>query len=175
MVPWKWCEAHSFRYLYGGRCPNCIVEGTMSEGLKYDDGKPRMELLSTIALRATAAVLTFGAKKYQAHNWRKGIELSRLLGAAMRHLTSFLGGEDTDSETGLSHLDHAACCVMFAQELWRTHPQLDDRWRAKDYLKDARVAPLKDATDTHVEKWDCSCTKCNPGLLRAFENGTVKP
>lgn len=100
-----------------------------SKGLKYDGGKPRMDLLSTIFLEGVAKVLTFGAKKYAAHNWRNGIEQSRLIGAAMRHLTAYNNGEDTDPESGLSHLDHLGCCVMFLRELRETHPHLDDRYK----------------------------------------------
>lgn len=101
----------------------------MSDGLKYDGGKPPLNLLSNIAQRATAEVLAFGARKYEAHNWRKGIELSRLLAGAMRHLNAFNDGEDLDPESKLPHIDHAACCVMFVQELWRTQPAMDDRYR----------------------------------------------
>lgn len=75
------------------------------------------------------AVLTFGAKKYASHNWRKGLHQSRLLGAALRHVVAYLGGEDRDPESHLSHLYHASCCLMFASELLETHPELDDRWK----------------------------------------------
>lgn len=100
-------------------------------GTKFDSGKPRMELLSTIALVEIAKVLTFGAdvKKYGAHNWRKGLEWSRVLGAAMRHLTAFTSGEDKDPESGLSHLAHAACCLMFLLEYEKHHKALDDRFK----------------------------------------------
>lgn len=100
-----------------------------TEGKKFDAEKPRMDLISSIWIKGVAEVLTFGARKYAAHNWRKGIVQSRLLGAGLRHLFAFLQGEDFDPETGLCHLDHASCCLMFARELWETRPDLDDRWR----------------------------------------------
>jgi Domain of unknown function (DUF5664) len=98
-------------------------------GIKHDQEKTRMELLSPCWLEGVSSVLTFGAKKYAAHNWRKGIAQSRLLGAALRHIVSYLGGEDLDPETSLSHLYHASCCLMFASELKETHPELDDRYK----------------------------------------------
>lgn len=101
----------------------------MSGGRKDDSDKPRMELLSNIAARGTAEVLTRGAKKYGDHNWRRGIAWSRLLGACMRHLMAFTDGEDLDGETGLPHLDHLACEVQFLQEEFRTRKDLDDRWK----------------------------------------------
>ena len=107
----------------------------MSGGTKHDAEKIRLDLLSTQWLNGVGKVLTFGAKKYAAHNWREGIEMSRLMGAALRHITAFNGGQDNDPETGLSHLWHASCCLMFASELKETHPQLDDRYKETPKLK----------------------------------------
>lgn len=101
----------------------------MSTGTKHDTGKPPIELLSPVALIATATVLAFGANKYGPHNWRHGLAYSRLLGATFRHLLAFMGGEDLDAETGLPHLDHAAAEIMFLQELTRTRKDLDDRYK----------------------------------------------
>lgn len=96
--------------------------------IKYDSDKPRMELLSSIALEEIAKVLTFGAKKYSANNWRMGMDWSRLIGSAMRHLTAFNDGEDKDPESGLSHLAHLGCCVMFLLEYEKTQQDKDDRF-----------------------------------------------
>jgi hypothetical protein len=100
-----------------------------SEGTKHDSEKPRVDLLDPLALEGLAAVLTFGAKKYAAHNWRGGISYSRLLGAAIRHLFSIVKGEDIDSESGLPHVDHLGCCWMFLSNMMNTRPDLDDRWK----------------------------------------------
>lgn len=102
---------------------------TMQKGTKNDDGKPRMDLLSGIWLAGVAKVMGFGAAKYDAHNWRKGIATSRLLGAALRHIFAYLDGEDLDPESGVSHLYHASCCLMFASEMKVTRPDLDDRYK----------------------------------------------
>ncbi len=55
-------------------------------GSKYDGEKPRMDLLDADFLEGVAEVLTFGARKYAAHNWRGGIHYSRLIAALYRHL-----------------------------------------------------------------------------------------
>ena len=99
----------------------------MKEGKKLDSGKRRMDLLPVGPLWAVADVLTFGAAKYDPQNWRRGMDWSRLYAAAQRHLTAFWNGEDLDSESGLPHLAHAACCLMFLLEFENTHPELDDR------------------------------------------------
>lgn len=101
---------------------------TSPVGIKYDQDKPDFSLLSSVSMNELAKVLTFGKEKYAAHNWRKGITLTRLNAAAMRHIFAHNNGEDLDSETGLSHLAHAMCCMMFAIELQKTRSDVDDRY-----------------------------------------------
>lgn len=89
-----------------------------------------MDLLDPLALEGLAAVLTFGAKKYAAHNWRKGIANTRLIAAMLRHLFAIMRGEDVDPESGLPHIDHVGCCWMFLSNNMKTRPEMDDRWKA---------------------------------------------
>lgn len=102
---------------------------TWTQGMKFDGEKPRMDLLDPKFLEDVARVLTFGAKKYAAHNWRKGINTSRLIGAIYRHLGAINSGEDTDPESGLPHSAHLGCCIMFLHWTMANRPDLDDRWR----------------------------------------------
>lgn len=102
---------------------------SLKTGVKHDQEKPDMSLLSSVALRKVAEVMTFGKKKYSAHNWRGGIAYSRLIAACLRHITAYNGGEDKDPETGLSHLAHASCCLMMLLEFEETQPTLDDRYK----------------------------------------------
>lgn len=86
-------------------------------GRKDDKGKLRWDLLPFKALREVVKVLTFGAEKYQENNWKKVEEpQKRYFAAAMRHLSAWHDGEAGDSETGVSHLAHAICCLLFM--LW---------------------------------------------------------
>lgn len=105
------------------------IKKQFGSAIKFDSNKLPLNLLSTEALNQTAAVLAFGAEKYAEHNWRAGFAWSRPLAAAMRHITAFNDGEDKDPESGLSHLAHAACCIMFLLEFEKTHPHLDDRYK----------------------------------------------
>lgn len=104
----------------------------LTQAVKHDAGKPPMALLSRTALEEVAKVMAFGAQKYAAHNWRSGFKWSRTLDAAVRHLYAFIDGEDKDPESGLSHLAHAMCCLMFTLEFEKTHPELDDRWKSPE-------------------------------------------
>jgi hypothetical protein len=99
------------------------------EGLKYDSEKPRTDLLDPDFLTGVSDVLGFGAKKYAAHNWRRGISFSRLLGAILRHTFAIMRGEDTDPESGLPHVDHLGCSVMFLSWMMKNRKDLDDRYK----------------------------------------------
>ncbi|WP_051018506.1 dATP/dGTP diphosphohydrolase domain-containing protein [Bartonella queenslandensis] len=99
----------------------------LREAHKNDDGKARLELIPPLALMEIGRVLEFGAKKYGENNWRKGAHWSRFHGAALRHLLSWFEGEDKDSESGLSHLAHAACCILFLMEFEAKQIGCDNR------------------------------------------------
>lgn len=74
------------------------------DGKKNDTGKLPLEFLPLDAIEAEAEVLQFGASKYDARNWEKGMRWGRLYGAVLRHLFAWWRGEAKDPETGLSHL-----------------------------------------------------------------------
>lgn len=95
-------------------------------GVKFDQGKPRMDLLDATALEGLAEVLTFGANKYAAHNWRGGLHYSRLMAALLRHTFAIQRGERIDPESGLPHVDHIGCCWMFLSNMMKTRPDMDD-------------------------------------------------
>jgi hypothetical protein len=97
-------------------------------GKKNDQEKIPMELLPSEALFEIGKVLKAGKEKYGRANWAKGIGVSRLLGAAMRHIAQFNAGEDMDEETQTLHIANAACNLMFAIWMMKKRPELDDRW-----------------------------------------------
>lgn len=97
-------------------------------GSKADDGKIKIELIPVEFLIETAKALTFGAGKYGPHNFRKGLSASRLLGAAKRHIELELAGVKADSESGHSHLAHAAASLAMYSFMKAHRPELDDRY-----------------------------------------------
>ena len=99
------------------------------EGRKDDGDKAPYHLLAPEMLEATALVLGFGAKKYSARNWEKGMHWSRPFGALMRHMWAWWRGEACDPETGYSHLWHASCCIMFLVAYEARNVGSDDRPR----------------------------------------------
>ncbi len=100
---------------------------SLVEGAKHDGGKIPLELLSPVALEELGKVLQFGAKKYAAWNWAKGIAYSRILGAILRHVFAYMRGEDKDPETGLSHIAHAMTECMFLLHYEKFKTEFDDR------------------------------------------------
>mgnify|MGYP003526891395 FL=1 len=108
---------------------------TQPEGTKYDHDKPPISFIDSEYIEGVARVLGFGASKYSPHNWRNGINFSRLISAAYRHLGAINKGEDVDAETGELHAYHLACCTMFLSFMMLHRPDMDDRWRPDEQWK----------------------------------------
>lgn len=83
-------------------------------GMKQDKGKPMVSLIDPDWLLEVSKVLTFGMEKYAKDNWKHvDNPHDRYLSAAYRHLIAYQQGWTRDDESGLSHLAHASCCLMF--------------------------------------------------------------
>ena len=136
-------EDNKINYGYKGFCPPTtpILDGfyrkidlpleivSLSKstlGIKHDKGKNRISLVPVEIIKGIGKVLTYGAIKYSEgggpHNWRKGIEYSRVVDALLRHLFSYLGGERNDLESGLPHLYHLATNLAFLIT-YEEHPE----------------------------------------------------
>jgi len=88
----------------------------VEEFMKFDTDKLRFELIPPRVEESLAKVLTYGAKKYKPENWRKG-SIERYEAALLRHINAYRQGEACDKESGLLHLEHALCNVVFLLEL----------------------------------------------------------
>lgn len=93
-----------------------LQEVLSGSGKKYDDGKLMWDLLPWDAVEKVVEILTYGAKKYTPNNWQN-VKANRYYAALMRHIVAELKGEDCDEESGLLHLSHAACNILFL--LWK--------------------------------------------------------
>jgi len=86
----------------------------MSKGQKFDQDKPRWDLLQWDEVESVVRVLSNGSKKYADDNWKLVPEPRRRYFAAMlRHITAWLRGEKYDKEDNEHHLAHAICCALF--------------------------------------------------------------
>lgn len=100
-------------------------------GVKFDQLKARYDLIPPEIEEAIAQVLSFGAAKYGDRNWEKGMNWGRVYAAMRRHMGAWWGGEDTDPESGMPHLWHAACCIAFLVAFEARGDGNDDRPRGE--------------------------------------------
>lgn len=107
------------------------------EGLRFNAGKTRHDLVPQFAQEQYAKVLTKGSEKYAERNWEKGMSWSKVLASLKRHILAIESGEDFDKETGLLHSAHAMCNAAFLTEYYKIFPQGDDR--PHKYLKFPRI------------------------------------
>jgi len=91
------------------------ASGTSTTAVKYDDNKTDWSLVPFESLEGMVRVLEFGAKKYDNWNWANdgGFSYTRVLRSCLRHIFSYMRGEDNDPESGLSHIHHAMCNLLF--------------------------------------------------------------
>lgn len=101
----------------------------MAHALRYNQGKPKVNLVTGKYIRGTADGMTYGEGKYARHNWLKGQKVSVAYDSLMRHLLAINDGENIDKESGLHHWKLASCNLMFLSEFLE-NPELDDRYKA---------------------------------------------
>lgn len=150
----------------------------MSENPKQACGdlKPPMHLIPPAAEVAESIVLGLGAKKYTAFNWREDrIRLMTYVAAIKRHLAAWVDGEDTDSESGQSHIAHVRACTAIMLDSMTAYRCIDDRPIAgaapqmiadlsKPIASKPQVSDLEDETETEVSiEVPCECVDCACG------------
>jgi hypothetical protein len=121
-----------------------------TEGLKFDMGKPRVDLLPPDALLKISQVLDYGARKYGDRNWELGMEWQRLYAAVLRRLFQWQAGEDLDEESGLPHLAHAGAGIMFLLSYQHRESGTDNRPQALVELRARTGRPVLDLTPYEV-------------------------
>ena len=79
--------------------------GDPTQAARFDEGKPRVELVPPALIEGAARAFGYGAGKYDPWNWAKGFPPVQPAASLMRHLLAWLDGEDIDPESGLHHFD----------------------------------------------------------------------
>lgn len=100
-----------------------------NKGIKHDNGKPDLSILSLNALTQITRAFEFGAKKYGRYNYLGGMEWTRIASALLRHTYAWIWGEDYDKESGLHHLAHAGACVVMLLDYVMMGIGKDDRYK----------------------------------------------
>lgn len=89
-----------------------VVDGAGVKTVMFQP-KSGTHLIDPAFVLGIGDVLTYGARKYAPNNWKRGMSWATVFGAVLRHLFSWFLGEDNDPESGLPHIHHAACSLMF--------------------------------------------------------------
>ena len=91
-----------------------MINTFVPTGRKDDKDKNRLDLIEPAFIEGVGEVLTHGAQKYSANSWQNVEDAeNRYYAALLRHILAWRAGEAVDKESGLSHLKHAACNLMF--------------------------------------------------------------
>jgi hypothetical protein len=112
--------------------------------------------------RDVCAVFDFGAKKYAAWNWAKGMAWSIPLACIKRHCVKILEGEKLDDESGLSHFGHIGCNLVMLLHYVSNYVEGDDRparecfarddgLRVSDAMQDVRIDPAPTALLDYID------------------------
>lgn len=134
------------------------------EARRYNFGKNRYELISSIGLERLAEVYTKGAEKYTirdddgkiiddgADNWRNGQKWMGVIASVQRHIEAWKKGEDIDPDLGTRHLANAAWGLFTLLDFEKTFPQGDNRNHS--YLKHKKIGlDIDDVLASWVEHW----------------------
>lgn len=95
-----------------------------------------------------------GARKYGRHNYRvAGVRASVYVDAAMGHMMQWWEGEDTDKDSGLSHITKAICSLVVLRDAMIQDMLTDDRPpKAKlDEVRDRLQAIVEALFERHPE------------------------
>lgn len=97
------------------------------QGLRFNDGKLRYDLLEPYAIEQLVKIFTMGSKKYQPNNWLKGLPWMDVIASLERHLAEFKKGDDFDKESQLLHMAHVAWNALAIVSYYKHRPEFDNR------------------------------------------------
>lgn len=125
--------------VHGGRV-SCLHYVSLFE--KGDDAALDTALhhLTPDCLRDAARVFEYGAEKYAAWNWAKGMPWSVPLGCIGRHVLALGDGCLVDEESEQSHWGHIVCNIIMLAHYVEYYPEGDDRPPAELF----QISPLND-------------------------------
>lgn len=114
---------------------NTLNRGTPNAPVKFDQGKPRMDLIRPEFTMALGQALAYGANKYSEEigttpNYLRGdgFNYSKIIGSLERHIAEWKMGNDYDvGESDLHHLALATANLMFLLTYELTDKGVDDR------------------------------------------------
>lgn len=111
---------------------NTTVSNNIDYTIKHDKDKPQLASFPKEAIEAVCEIMEFGANKYGFGTWSR-VEAIRYINAAARHLYAMQSVDEngkecidlskTDNESGLEHLYHLTCNVVYATALYKRNKE----------------------------------------------------
>lgn len=102
--------------------------------------KVPLHVVSSPVMMEVGLAMLEGDRKYGGHNYRvAGVRASVYYDALMRHMMAFWEGEDTDSESGLSHITKALSTLFVLRDAMLNDMWTDDRppkFKNPNWIKD---------------------------------------
>ena len=104
-----------------------VKSAARGSGARFNTGKHPLRFTPLHLLESGNRVWAYGANKYAAWNWAKGMAWSVPYECMLRHLAAWYRGEDIDPESGESHLGHIMCNILMLEHFKTAFPEGDDR------------------------------------------------
>jgi hypothetical protein len=95
--------------------------------MRFNAGKSLWRLIPWDGLELGLKVLEFGAQKYAAFNWEKGLSWSETAESLLRHTQKWIRREELDPESKISHVGHILCNALFLAAFVVRGTGTDDR------------------------------------------------
>jgi hypothetical protein len=110
---------------------NQILKDNVKDSNPKDSVGIKKVPFSTVSAPVIAEIglaMLEGSRKYGRHNYRAiGVRASVYYDACLRHLTQWWEGEDTDPDSGLSHITKALACLAVLRDAMFIDKVVDDR------------------------------------------------
>lgn len=103
-----------------------VTSNERGSGARFSGGKPNFGLMPMHLLVSTVRVWEYGAQKYAAWNWAKGMPWSEPLNCILRHVMCLQAGEILDPETGQPHWAHIICNCQMLEHYYHNYPEGND-------------------------------------------------
>ena len=96
----------------------------------FEEGRvPIWDVVSLLTIEdvvESSYVWEYGAKKYAAWNWAKGMAWSIPMACISRHIMAILKGEELDPESGCKHWGHVVCNLLMLEHYAFYFPEGND-------------------------------------------------
>jgi hypothetical protein len=123
-----WTKSEAINPIDNHRVPDGVLPDNNPKSAYGVKKAPTLSVIPASAILVLGQVMALGAQKYGRFNYReKNVAASVYVDAALRHLIAWNAGQDTDPESGVSHLGHVLACASILIDAQGLDKLVDDR------------------------------------------------